>query len=1016
MHIRAFLVALTLCASTVSANAQSLAGLGAISGTVTDASGAVIPSAKVIVANTSTGIRRNLETNEAGRFSAPSLPPGGGYQVSAVKEGFASYEAKGITIQVGQNVAINVTLSVQTQTQTVTITEATPVVDETKSGVSDLVGDSQIMNLPINGRRVDSFVLLTPGVTSDGTFGLVSFRGIPGGNAYLTDGNDTTQGYYNENAGRTRISTNLSQDAVQEFQVQTSGYSAEFGRAVGGVINTVTRSGSNRMHGTGYWFFRNHSLNARDRYASTNPKESRHQAGGSIGGPIKADKIFYFVNYDMTRRDFPLVSSIQNPQLFTPAGNFVGTCNASAQQCSNAISYFQRFFGVVPRTANQDAGFAKIDWRPNESNALSLSFNIMNWTSVNGIQTQAALTTGAGVGNNGDSTVKHRFARVAHTGIISPNLVNESRFGWFKDRLFDKVNADLAPPNGLLGQLSVQGQGNLGVATFLPRVQPTEDRFQFADNLTWLTGRHNFKFGVDIAHTRDKLDLLSTGRGSYTYANFTDFALDLTNTDGLKHWQRYQQAFGEPFIEIYVRDFNFFAQDQWRVNSRITLNYGLRYEYAQFAQPAIVNPDYAQTARINQPKSNFAPRFGFAATLDKSGKSVLRGGYGIFYARMPGALVGNLHQNNGVYQKFITLNNTTTDYATGPVFPNYLPSIERNPPSGTVSMGFADSNLRAPYTQQWDLGYEREIARDTGITVSYLGSRGLRFFMTRDLNAGAFGPEVTYNILDSTGAVTGTYTTPTYLRANRPDARYNQVTQLENAGNTWYNALVVQFRKRASKWVQGSASYTLSHASDYSQGGGNSNLFVSSDFVRTVFNGQFRQEKGTSELDQRHRLVVNGLVTPPAIRSDNWAVKHIVNDWSLSVIGTFASAQYATPSLRVQSLPFTGAHQTSTLNGFGGSNRAPFLSRTSLPVDEVTRIDARLSKTFNMTERLRTTLGFEAFNVFNHVSNTSVRTEAYAAQGVNIRPTAGVGTGSASQGFPDGTNARRAQVSLRVIF
>jgi hypothetical protein len=200
--------------------------LGAINGVVKDASGAVIPGAKVSIVNADKGIRRAMETNLAGIFSAPSLTPGTGYEVIVEKDGFAAYNAKQIEILVGQNVTLTIELGVQAQSQTVTVNEATPLVETTKTGVSQVVESAQIQNLPINGRRVDTFVLLTPGVTNDGTFGLVSFRGIPGGNAFLTDGNDTTQGYYNEGAGRTRISSNISQDAVQEFQVQSSGMTA----------------------------------------------------------------------------------------------------------------------------------------------------------------------------------------------------------------------------------------------------------------------------------------------------------------------------------------------------------------------------------------------------------------------------------------------------------------------------------------------------------------------------------------------------------------------------------------------------------------------------------------------------------------------------------------------------------------------------------------------------------------------------------------------------------------------
>jgi hypothetical protein len=914
---------------------------------------------------------------------------------------------------------LNITLDVKTQVQELTITDSTPVVDQMKTGVSQVVDSSQIQNLPINGRRVDTFVLLTPGVTSDGAFGLVTFRGIPGGNAFLTDGNDTTQSFYNENAGRTRISANISQDAVQEFQVQSSGFSAEFGRSVGGSVNTVTRSGSNDVHGTAYWFFRNQNFNARDRYAFTNPDEKRNQFGGSFGGPVKKDKLFYFLNYDGTRRNFPLVSTITNPQLFDGSGNFIGACASPATpaQCSAAVNYFKRFFQVIPRTADQDAYFGKIDWRPNEANSISASFNLMNWLSPNGIQTQATRTDGGGIGNNGVSTVRHRFARIAHTGIVSPSLVNEFRFGWFKDRLYDAINEDLSPPNGLRAQMAVQGQGNLGIANFLPRVQPTEDRWQFANNITWLTGTHNFKFGFDIAHMRDITDALNNGRGSYTYGSVTDFARDFTNLDGGKRWQSYSQTFGDVLINTYVRDFNFFAQDQWKATSRLTLNYGIRYEYAQFSQPTRPNADYPLTGNVRQPGKNFAPRFGFAYTLDKAAKTVMRGSYGIFYARMPGSTLNSIFTSAGTLQKSISLQGTVaSDRDIGPVFPFSLPSIDREPPAGVVRIGYAAADLRTPYTQQWDLGIERELTRDMGITLSYLGSRGIGFFMTRDLNIGALGPNVTYRINDTGGNQVGTYTTPTYLRANRVDPKYASVSIMENAGNTWYNAMVVQFRKRAGRWAQGTAAYTWSHAIDYNQGGGNDNLFIVSGSNRTLFNGDWRGQRATSDLDQRHRLVLTGLINTPNIKSDNAAAKYLANGWNLSVIATFASAPYTTPVVQVSGTPFTGAASNSTLNGFGGSAQVPWLSRSSIPVDNIARFDARLTKALQFTERYQLQLNFEAFNVFNHVSDTNVSTRAYQARTGVLTPIAGLGSGTASLGFPDGTNARRAQFSMRFIF
>ena len=242
---------------------------------------------------------------------------------------------------------------------------------------------------------MDSFALLAPAVVPDGTFGLISFRGIAGGNSFLTDGNDTTEQYYNENAGRTRITSQISQDAVQEFQVVSNNYSAEFGHATGGVVNTVTRSGSNDFHGTGYWFFRNQDFNAKDTFATINPQEKRNQLGASAGGKMLKDKLFYFFNYEAMRRDFPLIASITsagNP-LFSTNGTFIGTCAATAAlpvtqaQCDTARNFLNRQFQTLPRTTNQDLGFGKLDWRPTERNSFSASLNLLRWVSPNGLQT-----------------------------------------------------------------------------------------------------------------------------------------------------------------------------------------------------------------------------------------------------------------------------------------------------------------------------------------------------------------------------------------------------------------------------------------------------------------------------------------------------------------------------------------------------------------------------------------------------------------------------------------------------
>lgn len=1012
---RLSLVLIFVLILSVSLGAQSVSGYGAISGVVTDATGASVPHASVTVQNRRLGVRRAILTTESGIFNVPSLVPASGYEVEIAKQGFATFRLQNTEIQVGQVLNVTPALKLADVAETVEVVADNVAIDTTKTGVSDIVGSNQIQNLPINGRRVDSFVLLSPAVANEGTFGLLTFRGIPGGNAFLTDGNDTTNQLWNENSGRTRIASNISQDAVQEFQVLSNNYSAEFGRAIGGVVNTVTRSGSNEVHGTGFWFYRDEGFNARDRYSTVNPEETRHQFGASVGGPILKDKIFYFFNTELTRRDFPLVSAMRTPPLFDSAGNFVGTCTASQQQCDAAIQFLNRFDQVIPRKANNTLGFGKLDFRPNDRNTISASFNILNWESPTGIQTGATLTNGAGIGGNGASTVRTRFGRLAWTGIVSPTMVNELRFGYFKDRLHDYPVSEFVPSTGLI-TLSVQGVSNLGQPNYLPRVYPTEDRYQIADVFSWTANKHLLKFGFDWSHVRDVQDQVFNGNGSFSYANFTNFALDFSgNSSGAKRWQSFSQGFGPPLVDTWIRDYIFFVQDQYRATRKLTLNLGLRYDYSQFAQPELANPDYAQTGRIPEPGRNFAPRFGFSYAPG-DGKTVIRGGYGLFWARTPGGMVNWLHRDNSNFQYSLSLQgNNADDLAIGPVFPAPLPATDRRPPVGSTSITFAADDFRTPYTQQADFGIERELFRDTTLTASYIWSRGLAFTTIRDANIGPEGPPVTYRIEDAAGNNVGSYTTPTYLRANRVDTRYQRIGVLESRGNTYYNALAVQGRSRRIKGTDLSLSYTWSHALDQNLGVTGDNLFFGST-PRSVFDSNFQNEKGTSGNDQRHRLVINSVSEIRLGLNQNWFNRMIVDNWLVSGLYTFATQPYNTPTIFVSGAPFAGSAFNNTLNGLGGSNRVPFESRSSLRVDNINRLDARITKILPLNERMQVQLSFEAFNVTNSPYDTNVQSQAYQASGGVLRPTPRLGEGSQSAGFPDGTNARRAQFSARFVF
>jgi hypothetical protein len=1014
---------------------QATAGLGAISGTVLDASHAPIAGAKVVVSNASLGINRELLTSSAGVFSAPALVPERGYKVTVEMQGFAPYSAVGLAVQVGQVLDLNISLSVGSIAQHVDVSDAAPAVDDIKTETSQVVGNDLINNLPINGRRVDSFVLLTPAVTKDADFGLITFRGMAGGNSFLVDGVDTTNQYYNENSGRTRLGSQMSQDVVQEFQVVSSNYSAEYGRASGGVVNTITKSGTNQIHGTAYWFFRNRSLDARDRFAAINPPEVRHQTGGTIGGPIVKDKLFAFFGTEIQRRHDPMADSVINSSVSGATQTWIGCgAPATAAQCSAANTILPRLFGLTDRRADQQLYFLKLDYHLNDRNTFSASLNYLKFTSPNGIQTGVSSTSGAAVGTNGDDSVRDRIGKLSWTFVASSAIVNEFRFGWFKDRQADDFDKTLQAgyPIGNVS-LSVAGLGTLGGYNVLPRLNPSENRFQWADNLSLVKGAHNFKFGMDISRTEDYANSLSNRFGSYTYSNITTFAQDFTSAAaGPSHYSSFAQVFGNPIVDTNIADLGFYAQDTWKVTSKLTANYGLRYEYSVLPQPSITNPNYSQTGHIPSSPTNFAPRIGLAYRLND--KTVLRAGYGLFFARYQSGLINTFFTNNDVYTQSLSITNPAS--AGAPIFPNVLAS-----PAGALasnrSITFAAPDLRNPYTQQINVAVERSLSRSTTLTASYIQNRGKRLYTVRDLNIGPLSSQVyDFTILNSSYQPTGqVFSTPVYLLANRVDSRYGHINQVENGGKQWYDALAVQLNKRFSSALMGTLAYTWSHEIDENQESGSNALFFSGGPMG-LYNGAYSNDKGNGNLDQRHRLVGTFVARPKFMKSDSAFAKYVVNGWELTGLLTLASGRPSFESISYSSttnvsnlLAFTGS-----LNGLGGDSRVPFLPNNPLMIDPTYRFDTRLSKVFDIREKMALTLLFEVFNLTNTVSNTAVVSQGFtaankgtaAAPAFVIAPCASAtattcapttpGLGNTSGGFPDGTNARRAQVGVRFTF
>jgi hypothetical protein len=1061
-------------------------GFGAISGVVQDSTGAVIPNAKVVVDNPSKGIHREMETTSAGIFNVPALVPASGYTVKVSKAGFSDYFVKDVLVEVGNTVDLRATLKVGATGTQVEVTGEAPTVDFSKTDTSAVVGSKQILELPINGRRVDAFVMLTPGVSNDGYFGLLSFRGNPGGNSFLTDGVDTTNSYYDENAGRTRT-YNISQDAVQEFQVVSSNFAAEFGKASGGVVNTVTRSGTNSYHGSAYEFFRNRTLNAVDRTTANglyphgiNPPEWRHQAGLSLGGPIRKDKLFFFFNGELFRRNAPIVSSnigagagnnvfdgsgnIKANQKCVPGGTVtlpsgVSVPGPTQAQCDAASAYITSRVvpQLIPRTMDNNMLFGKIDWHPTEKDSVSFSGNYMDFRSPNGIQTQLSLANGNAIGNNADTNVFDRTGRASWTRILTPNAINEFRFGLFKDRQYDPASPTLVPTFGsttATAALSVNNVSYLGYATNYPRVNPSELRLQFADNVSWTHGRHTMKFGADFSHLEDYVESMYGQYPAYSYSPnssgtvnaLTYLALDFGGgvAPGRQAYSSFSQTTGNRVVDLTLWESSLFAQDEWHVTSKLTLSPGVRFEHTTVPQPSICNPAFPETCRIPSHNNFVAPRMGFAYAVNE--KTAVRGGYGIFYNRFTTSALENLMVSNGVYQNSYSYSGSSINPATLACLPSF-PQV--NPfdwtPSGscarTLSPGilYADPNYRPPYSQQANLAVERELVKNVSLSVSYVWSRSLHIPVSYDTNVATPTNSLTYRILDANNNVVGTYTTPVYTARNPniQGGNYNgRVSVLQSAANSYYNAMLVNLKYRRSSWFQGDLSYTYGHTIDW--GVGFAPTFGSTT-PSSFANGDYRADKGSSSLDRRHNLVLNYVLSPKFMGGNGAFAKYVVNGWQLSGVTTFASSQPITPtisgSLSVPSgasnaalralLGFSSVYSSYSINGLGGSSRVPFESTSALNVGAIYRTDARLSKMFPVTERVNVMLGFEAFNIFNHLipsgRDSGQYTVSIPTSGPNygygvLTPRSSYGALTATQITPDGTTARRAQAVIRINF
>jgi outer membrane receptor protein involved in Fe transport len=940
--IKIFAPIACLLLAGVSAFPQSQATTGNIEGRVTDPNGAGVPTVTITATNQETGLSKTTNADENGNYRITFLPPGKYRVTTTGAQGFAGADFGNVTVTVGGQTPLDIQLKLGATTTMVDVAAEGQIVETTRTSVSSTINERAIQNLPVNGRSFLDFATLTPGVVRDPTrAGDLAVGGQKGTfNSLQVDGADNNNTFFGQSFGRTgtRPPYQFSEESVQEFQVNQNGFSAEFGRAGGAVINVVTKSGTNQWHGSAFEYFRDESLNSNTPILTARgvkrPKSQINQFGGTLGGPIKKDRAFFFAAFDGQRSNIPNI---------VDAPNFFAQPAAIQSLLAPKMVTYQ-----VGR--DQNVYMIKTDIRLNTSNQLVLRFNQQNFTGNNN-ENGGPLSVQE---HSGNSVAKTTTFSGSLTSTLTNQLVNEFRFQFGRDREPGTANSDVTEARIQTGGGFLQ----LGRNNFSPR-ETTIKRVQFIDNLSYTRGAHNLKFGADLNFDRIFNFFPGLFSGQYT---FNSYALFASNTPA-----SYTQNFGGTgtlggTTKPNLNDYGFFAQDDWRVNPKLTLNLGLRYDYQKLAAPTVNNPSAVlaavglNTTTAVHDANNFAPRFGFSYAIDE--KTVIRGGYGIFFGRTTGIMLGTAHSQNGIQVTGVTLNCTL---APNPCLT--YPAIFTAPPATgaqTPSIYLFAKDYAQPYVQQGRAGVERELFSNMSLSVTYLFFKGVHLSRTRDINLGV---PVATTVTDPSG------TAFTVLRhpATRPIPGFTRISLFESTANSRYNGLAVELKRRFARGFQFIAAYTFSSARDNKPD--QTMVVVGTDDVKGVQNNlDISADYGRSDLDIRHRFVFSPVYEIGRVAKDNSVASAFLSNWTFSGIATLQSGF-------AYSANITG---DANRDGNSATDRVPGTARNAFTTPNIYVFDTRVTKSFTFGEKYKLSLIAEAFNLFNRSNIATVNTGRYS--------------------------------------
>jgi hypothetical protein len=897
-----------LLASNAPAFAQSTATL---QGNVIDPSGAVLVNVKITVRNQSTGVERVAETDSAGNFQVAALPVGL-YRVEARADGFQTQVVTDLRLEVSQTVVQNFQLKIGGVAQEITVTGDAPVIETTTSTVGQVINEKVVQEIPLNGRHFVDLGLLIAGSVTPPQNGFLTapLRG-QGSFAFNTAGNreDTVNFMINginlNDMVQNQITFQPSINTVQEFKVDNSTFSAEYGRNSGAIVNIATRSGGNAFHGEVFEFLRNDALDARNFFDRTKPPFKRNQFGGAIGGPVIKDRAFFFFSYEGLRQrqgltlNSGVLSDAERAQATDPVSRrlleFIPQANTTV--VVNGVAQ-ARFLG---------SGTAPVDldqWTGDVSYVLGRDDRLHAYYAIQRDKRGEPILQGNSIPGFGDTRQSRRqIFTLNETHAFGPNLVNEARFGFNRIHITFTPNmminpAELGINNGIneeigIPQIAVGGIGlNFGGPAGFPQGRG-DTTVVVSDTLSYLRGRHSIKVGGELRRFYN--NNFNRNIGSFTFASVADFLRGTANA--------FTVTLGDVSSSIGTGAFGSFIQDniKWRPN--FTLELGLRYDWfmsptERYDRFVVFDPATGTLQRVGagvdqiyHTNHNLQPRVGFAWDLFNDGKTSLRGGYGLLADQPVTNLVTGAAANPPLATP-LTFNGAIR-------FDNALATAR----VAGLAPASVEQEYDNAYVQSWNLNLQREITRTLGVQVGYFGSKGTHLRISRNVNQ----------------IISGLRPFPT-LSADSPilpGAPVGNITEIDSAANSSYNALWVTGHKRLSRGLQFNASYTWSKSIDYNS--------LNSQGVVVQDSNNIRGDRGLSDFDARHRFVISAIYELPMRGNrlvEGWQISGITQLQSGNPVNILAGNPLAIPGTTI-----------------GGANIASFTGLATLRPDLIGPIE-----------------------------------------------------------------------------